>query len=66
MRIEANTHADDMTHATFRAKINGRVEIGMNSVDAANFLVRNKIFDGLLSLKVNQFIGAVGEAIIVR
>ncbi|VUS79480.1 hypothetical protein [Klebsiella spallanzanii] len=66
VRIEANTTPDDMTHATFRAKVNGKIEIGMNSVDAANFLLKNKIFNSLLPLKINQFTGALGEAIIVR
>ncbi|BDI37256.1 hypothetical protein NKK66_RS04930 [Escherichia coli] len=66
VRIESELEPGSTTHATFRVKVNGDTEIGMSATEVANFLIKNKIFDSLFSLKINQFTGDVGEVLLAR
>ena len=66
VRIESELELGNTTHATFRMKTNGDVEIGMGATEVADFLIKNKFFDDFFSLKIRQFIGDVGEALLAR
>ncbi|MBI0549183.1 hypothetical protein [Pectobacterium parmentieri] len=64
VRIEIEPLPGDITHATFNVKTN--FEIGGNSTNLTKFLLKNSFFEHMYALKISQFIGAIGEANIVK
>lgn len=64
IRVVIEPLPGDITHATFKVK--GHYEIGGSSANLTRFVLKNNFFEQMYALKISQFIGAIGEANIVK
>lgn len=64
VRVEIEPMPGETTQATFKVK--GKFEVGSSPANITNFLLKNNFFEQMLTLKISQFIGAIGEVNIVK